>query len=715
MNKSAGKKTHKKNPQKTSAVSQEGKRSRPKGSLRSETAAIDYEGLSGSLDDDRIPPTIKRDLAKNIADIGGNQNLAGMVARQKNSERKRPRLPEIDSEEQAGEDPVGKSSPAVQEEWGVLDFKLRDLRLKLKLAQDNSGAWDSTRANWYAESDALQNQLDTMKSDETIDQTRHAYDDLINRIYDVSIPAGAAWEQVKDLTSAEMANLLSAPDLADFYAYEFLGQAASKTKHRMSQIDESVRVLKDFSDLETVLSSGEYIWRGEVRAARERYRQLQEMLDVVGDLRASGEDPNAMIPGWDARVLGERERLRKLALEAPDPKDRNTFSYFEQKLGDAHSAALSRKRDEKGFLEKGNDFARGVITGILDAFIETGKQAVDVAKIITYAGYRVMGGESWEPELYSDLAKTVDKTGMGTWDVLVAMGEGVIETPERTWKAIKNDDWEAVGRESANLYMLGKAARSGAAGVKNIPARLRSAAGKAAALLRFLKAQATAAGSKGGMSEAAIQLVRKIAMEHNLEIIFRPVDEAVVRLRELGHPGKIKELKMKTVNELDIHLGASADDVGKVGFFEPRLPDNIMKMSRKKALAIAKRYHTRMKEWQTMKETVGKLSDEGIVELRGKVIHDPKTGKAFTGDYDLFEIRRGGSGKNVRFEDLEEGIRRALDKEPVSAEHGDLLSWEPKPGEVEMFANLIRSHRPGGESLIKFTHDGKVEKVHFDD
>lgn len=208
-----------------------------------------------------------------------------------------------------------------------------------------------------------------------------------------------------------------------------------------------------------------------------------------------------------------------------------------------------------------------------------------------------------------------------------------------------------------------------------------------------------------------MRVVQQIAKKYKLDIWVRPVSKAVIRLRERGHPAKPAQMKMKTFKELDVHLGAGPSDIGKVGFFEPQLPDNIW--GQKQWKAINNRYNARNREWKTMQSTVQELADKGIAELRGKVLVDPNTGKGYTGDPDLFSIE--SSGRELVYEDLVKEIGDALDQEPVGVQHGALATWELELGDAESFANLVRSHRPGGEALIKFGPDGKVSRGHFDD
>jgi hypothetical protein len=652
-----------------------------------------------------------------LIERGGMEHRPSVaVDREDTATRARPRLPPV-NDESFGDDPVAGADEAVQQQWESMDQDVSELRRKLYEAQQNHGVWDANRAGWYLEADALAEQLHQMQSPDVIAGTRVSYDELRERIFDISIPANTKWEEVKDDTASELAEAAGGSGLADLYAYEHLAKAFELTRSRLEHIDGDVRMAGDIADLERVISTREHVWKGELRAARERALQVADMLDLVGDLKASGENADRMIPGWEERVMLESERLTMLASNAPDSGYQQAFIDLDARVLQERDKASSRGPIELGVLDKAELMARGGILAITDAMAETGKQAIDLAKIFAYNEYRKLGGESWEPELYSDMAEAA-KGGAGTWDLLMAMPEGIIETPGRVWEAIENDDWETIGREAVNIYMLAKAAKQGVSGAKQIPAKLRQAAAQASKLVRLVRARIAARGIGAGMSQSAIEVVRHIAQKYNLEIRFRPVEKSVIRLRELGHPGKIVDLKMKTIKDIDVHLGASQTDIGKVGFFKPELPDGLLRMPKKQSAKIINRHDTRMHEWKTMQGKVQDLTSKGIARLENGVMIDGATGKAFTGDYDLFEIRRrwrDGREENLDYDSLKAEIRDALERDPVSTEHGGLPSWDVGAGEAEAFARLVKAHRPGGEPLMTFGPNGEVTWGWVDD
>ena len=656
----------------------------------------------------------------------GNRTTARLLAPESKTDgRVRPRLPEVEVLEDAGADPVADSPPAVQEQWEQLDHELRVLRMAIFVAQNTVGAWSATRAAWYEEAEALDAQLAQMRSDAVIEQTRASYEELTDRIYDVSIAANQDWVLLRDRVADAMARSLTEGTVAGVYAYEYLVEDYRPIAHRVAIIGEVVLVKDDFAELARALDLKEHGWRGELKAARERYEQVAEMLSVVAELKEDRKRPDELLPGWTELADSEQQRLDGRAVGAPTPALRASFAALAERLRQARDRADTAHPPTTNIFEKGALLVKGAVGALVNPLVEAGKQAVDVTKILAFTAYRFFGGESWEPELISDMAAHAKESGAGTWDLVVGMGESIIRTPERMYDAIRNDDWEAIGAEAANLYMLASAAKSAAGAAKRIPEMYRAAASRAVTVLRFLRSRLLVTGKFGGMTRAAMRAFQRIADTHGLEIFVRPVERAVVRLRELGHPGKLEKMKMKTIKDVDVHLGADPADIGKVGFFEPELPANYLRL--RNAHEVLARYEQRMAEWNSPsnRQAVASLEAEGAARLEGKVLVDPKTGKAFTGDYDLFEIR--ANGKTVRFDELESAIREALEAEPIAVRHPEHLSWDDIPlSDLDVFVKIVKSHRPrytppgatapvGGEPLLRFAPEKPVEMVPFAD
>ncbi len=207
-------------------------------------------------------------------------------------------------------------------------------------------------------------------------------------------------------------------------------------------------------------------------------------------------------------------------------------------------------------------------------------------------------------------------------------------------------------------------------------------------------------------------------MKEKMVIRFRFTDAATVRLLEAGHPPKPGFLKMKTIDKEDVMLGANKSDIGKVGYFEPELPKNFHKLAEANP-KLQKRFDSRLKEWKdtAMQAEVKTLEARGIIRREGKAIIDSDSGLAYTGDYDLFDIRKGDiSGSGIEFESLSSQVQAALRAKPLEVQHGAHLDWKEIPaGMADGYADIIQKSRPGKDYLVEFHPDGKIRYASFDD
>jgi hypothetical protein len=79
------------------------------------------------------------------------------------------------------------------------------------------------------------------------------------------------------------------------------------------------------------------------------------------------------------------------------------------------------------------------------------------------------------------------------------MVTGLIDTPSRFLKACREGDWEAIGRESVNLYMLAKTVKEAPRAIEKIPEvvkKLPELLAQTQASLRILRARTVALGLK---------------------------------------------------------------------------------------------------------------------------------------------------------------------------------------------------------------------------
>lgn len=572
------------------------------------------------------------------------------------------------------------------------------MKLKSDLGDAEIASPSVTRRGWLNQIGTFWARLGEVDNETALAALERSYRAWENGIHDAATAAGGQWLAVKDRYHAEVGRLLDEPSLPGLHAIDYLSGIYKETKARIDRGGLDYLVPDDFVQLQGALKEDTHLWFGELQVARQRSAELTRMLDVVGAVRGSGKDADKLVPGWDARIFEETGRLATLTEIAPKPTQRVEFEKLRKDLRASHARALAMRPAKKGVAEKGFDLVKGAVSAVVDPLVEAGKQVIDLGQIAAhYATFT-----HYQPSFISDMGKAAEQ-GATTSELLAGMWKGLIETPERLWKAIESDDWEAIGRETANLYMLAKGGKQGAA--------------KAAPWIALVRARA--AGLRGGMAAQAALSVLKIARETKMVIRFRMAERSAIRLRAKGHPAKPEFLKMKSIKEVDVHLGASKGDLGKVGYFEPKLPGNLQSLGADLQRQIRARYAARLEEWTKYKGEVARLESAGLVKRQGQTLADPKSGKAFTSDYDLFDIRKGKTtGEAIEYESLPADVRLRLESKPVEVQHGAHLDWKEIPaGQAGNYAEIVLNARPraGAEPLIEFHPDGKIRYTYFVD
>ncbi len=264
-------------------------------------------------------------------------------------------------------------------------------------------------------------------------------------------------------------------------AARYIEQIYGQTKRSIVQYVTD----EDYADLKNVLDQGRHIWIGALRGARIRKKQLEQILHVVRDLRRDGEDPNQFVPQWSEQVDAEAQHLEEIARHADQASQGATdlpakeasrewkveFLESREDLLKQKQETLAVKSSKKSSLGPigdavGNvvDLVHGAVATVAGIFIEAGKEAIDLAQI----GLYFESGGLLEPKFQSDMAAAAEQ-GASTGDLLMGMVTGMIETPSRFLAACKAGDWDAIGRETVNLYMLADTIRGIPEGIKKIP------------------------------------------------------------------------------------------------------------------------------------------------------------------------------------------------------------------------------------------------------
>jgi hypothetical protein len=230
-----------------------------------------------------------------------------------------------------------------------------------------------------------------------------------------------------------------------------------------------------------------------------------------------------------------------------------------------------------------------------------------------------------------------------------------------------------------------------------------------------------------GMPEANQQQFQNIARAHNVEIDVRPTVKEAAALLEQGAVAKPEDLKSKTINDDDVHLGARKEDIGKVGFFKPEPPQRPPGMDDTTWNRVVERFKQRDAEYWDNAERMTELQrqaeaqmpkqegmdergthqeyqivigEDGVVRAvlneGGSLIERP-----FTGDHDVFEIRNADG--TPLSEEKYQAIVNEMKAAGMGVAHGAHMRWTPKtPAEKQIFWAIVNKHTSGGEVLIRF-------------
>ncbi|WP_141960105.1 hypothetical protein [Actinoallomurus bryophytorum] len=226
-----------------------------------------------------------------------------------------------------------------------------------------------------------------------------------------------------------------------------------------------------------------------------------------------------------------------------------------------------------------------------------------------------------------------------------------------------------------------------------------------------------------GMPRANQTRFRQFADRFNLVLDVRPTNPASRRWLEDGALPKPHTIKSKTINELDVHLGASGDQIGLVGFFRPRLPsaDDLASMPEQQRRQVEARYEQRRRESVDLAAEMTKYTQSGEFRIRDGVIEGIGADGEFrplTGDHDLYNIRLLDDGAPLSKDAYEEVIW-LLTHRNMGVQHGAHMYWRPDGAfQEQIFNEIVSKHQmgaAGAEPLIRFSPGEEPSLVFADE
>ncbi|MEU5309377.1 hypothetical protein [Streptomyces sp. NPDC021562] len=211
------------------------------------------------------------------------------------------------------------------------------------------------------------------------------------------------------------------------------------------------------------------------------------------------------------------------------------------------------------------------------------------------------------------------------------------------------------------------------------------------------------ARSRYGIPEKNFDKFNRLARARELVIDVRPTNPTSVHWLEAGRLPKPKDIKAKSINDLDIQLGAKPEKRGLVGYFDPVLPER-GDLDEPTWNRIEARYAQRAEEFKALAPVMARLRSEDRFRVEDGVVlgrDDQGEWREITGDHDVFDISTPG-GTRLRGERYDEVVGAMLTND-MGVMHGAHMAWEPAtPFSKGIFSKIVDSHREGGEPLLRF-------------
>jgi hypothetical protein len=202
----------------------------------------------------------------------------------------------------------------------------------------------------------------------------------------------------------------------------------------------------------------------------------------------------------------------------------------------------------------------------------------------------------------------------------------------------------------------------------------------------------------------------------------RPTNPAAVARLRQGNLPKPMDIKANTVNEIDVQLGARAEDIGLVASFLPKVPVRTPAMSNAEWASLKGRFQERSESYNEQAVTLNELT-KPVADQNPAITHQkvqiridehavlrtsvPATGGGahevgFTRDHDMFLFRNPHTGAEITDPDHVDYLMRIVEGE-AAVEHPPLKNWETtNEKQANLKAHLVQRHETKGEPLVVF-------------
>jgi hypothetical protein len=238
-----------------------------------------------------------------------------------------------------------------------------------------------------------------------------------------------------------------------------------------------------------------------------------------------------------------------------------------------------------------------------------------------------------------------------------------------------------------------------------------------------------------GMPISNQEKFQKIVEEEGIVVDVRPTAKEAVALMKGEQPAlpKPEDLKAKTIKKEDVALGASPEDIGKVGYFKPNPPERPAGMSDAdwKALKpeLVKRFNQREAEYWDQGKKMTKLqrpradqppvTEEGGTHQEHQVTVGPdgqvldvsrsrekEVLSPFTGDHDIYDIRNA-DGTPLAADKYNRIVER-MKGAGMGVKHPAHMTWEPQSAVDRAIHQVIVNEVNSGRELLLRFEPGKT-------
>ncbi|NKY32015.1 hypothetical protein HGA13_02855 [Nocardia speluncae] len=217
--------------------------------------------------------------------------------------------------------------------------------------------------------------------------------------------------------------------------------------------------------------------------------------------------------------------------------------------------------------------------------------------------------------------------------------------------------------------------------------------------------------SRYGIPAARQQEFQAYADRNDLMIYVRPTNPDSVRWIKNGSPGKPELIKFKTINALDVELGAPPGKQGLVGYFQfPESGPGDLRLPERGTIPdhhwnrLRARLDQRMYEYQALQPKMEAHIGADRFQVHDGVVYGRNTEGEFrplTGDHDLFDIRHADGRRLTPEENFLHFDQAHL--HDMGIEHPPLANWNPMTNrDWSEYLKLMDSHGPDGEPLVLF-------------